>query len=363
MYLCFQCATCTGTCTSAQASDFRVRKLVRLAQLGLRSRILSGQLEWMCNTCYRCYERCPRGVDIPAIVIALRNLALKKGYVPEAVTLAEKAIIGSKNVFAIDHSLRRDWADYTGAEVEVKKKADTVYFVGCITSYSGRVQGIAQAISSILNNVEEDWTLLEDEWCCGHPLALSGGADRIRKNVEHNVKAIEAKRAKRVVTGCPGCYLELKNEYPKHLGRPLKFQVLHFTELLDEHIEKGSVKVPKLNGRVTYHDPCELGRIGGIFDEPRRIIKSFVPDLVEPRENLRDSTCCGAGGFVKGTNLSLSSDLADLRMEILLNTGARTCLSACPSCHQNLMEAAVRKGDSVQVLDIAELVAQQLGLL
>lgn len=360
--LCFQCKTCTGSCPSALASDFRIAKVVRLARLGLRTRVLSGDLIWKCTLCNRCRVRCPEGVDIPGVVKALRALMLERGGIPEAVFLAESAIWENKNVFNMDPSSRMDWVDYTGTEAQVKDRADLVYFVGCVTSYSGRAQSVAHAISSILNSVGEDWTLLKDEWCCGHPLALTGGTGRIKQSAKHNVGAIEATGASRVVTGCPGCYLELVHEYPKVLGRVSGFEVLHFTQLLDHYVSWGLLKMGKFEEKLTYHDPCELGRIGGVFQEPRNVIGSFCTSFLEPTENSENSNCCGAGGFVKGVDLPLASALADTRLEALTKTSAEVVVSACPSCYQNLLEASQRKGNELRVLDLSELVAQQLGL-
>jgi len=360
--LCFQCKTCTGSCPSALASDFRIAKVVRMARLGLRTRLLRGDLVWKCTLCDKCRVRCPEGVDIPGVVKALRALMLERGGIPEAVFLAESAIWENKNVFAMDPASRMDWVDYTGAEPQVKDTADLVYFVGCVTSYSGRAQDIAHAVSSILNGVGEDWTLLKDEWCCGHPLALTGGEGRIKQTAKHNVDVIEATGASRLVTGCPGCYLELAHAYPEVLGRAPRFEVLHITQLLDRYVERGLLEMKQFDEKLTYHDPCELGRIGGVFQEPRNVMGSFCTSFFEPVENLENSNCCGAGGFVKGVDLPLASTLADMRLEALAATGAEVVVSACPSCYQNLLEASQRKGNMVRVLDLSELVAQRAGL-
>lgn len=363
LYLCFQCGVCTGGCPPARLSDFRIRKLVRLAQFGLGNRILPSDSLWMCTACYKCHVRCPRGVDIPGIVTTLRNLAVREGLAPEAVVLAEKAIDSVKNPFGMDNSMRTEWSLYTGAELKLKKEADVVYFVGCVTAYSGRLQGVAHAITSILNHVGENWTLLEGEHCCGHVLMLSGAKNKFKEIAEQNLRAVEATGAKRLVTGCPSCFWAFKTEYAEALGRNPRFEVVHFTQLLDEYLREDKLSGTRFEGRVTYHDPCELGRLAGIYHAPRNLLHAFATEFVEARENLRDGRCCGAGGFVKGTNLSLASDLADVRLKILAETGAEVCISACPSCDLMLGEAVLREEGSPRVLDLAEFVAQQVGLL
>ncbi len=359
---CFQCATCSGSCPPARLTPFRIRKVIRQAQLGLRGKGLPSDMIWNCNLCYQCYVRCPRNVDLPGVIRALRNVEVKEGTAPEAVTLTESSLMDSGNIYGMDRSLGKDWIDYTGAEVEIKDKADVIYFAGCATSYVGRLQGVPLAISSILNHLKEDWTMI-DEVCCGHPLILSGATERYKEMASANVEAVEATGAKRLVTGCPGCYLEFKHEYPKVIGRETKFEVLHTTQLIHDAIRAGKLEEEKFEGKLTYHDPCELGRIAGIFDAPREIIGKFASNFVEVTWKGMDSNCCGAGGFVKGVNVELANGLADRRMATLAKTGAEVIVSACPTCEQILMEASTRMKEPIRVIDMAELVADQMNLI
>lgn len=294
----------------------------------------------------------------------MREAAVRSGLAPEKVLELERAVVDTKNVFAMDHAERGEWVLYTGAEAPVKEKADIVYFAGCVTSYSGRLQNIAASISAIMNHVGEDWTVLgQDESCCGHPLRLNGVTDNVKEIVENNVEAIEAREPRRLVTGCPGCYLAFRDEYPEVLGRELSFEVVHFTELLHEYLRLGKIAPSKLRIKATYHDPCELGRLAGIVEEPRYVLRRTVSRFIEAPENGVNGRCCGAGGGLKGHNLALSEALADTRYEMLTNTGAQIIVSACPACHQNLSEAAMRRETPLNIVDLAELMAQQLGLV
>lgn len=316
-----------------------------------------------CTTCGRCTEKCHLELNLLDLWLRLRELAVRQGLAPQSVGLMEKTLFGPKNIFGMDSQSRRDWATYTGTEVKVKDEAEVVYFVGCVTSYSGRSQRTAQAIAAILNHVGENWSLTTEEWCCGHPLGVSGSTEGYREFAEHNVQNIERMRAKIVVSGCPGCCLALREEYPRVLGRKPKFEALHFTQLLERYINEGRIHVPKLEAAATYHDPCELARLGGVVDEPRRVLGSFVKKLIEPEESGLIGRCCGSGGLLKATNSVMSGDLADKRIAMLNKTGADIILSACPSCDQNLGEASSRFPDSKRVQDLAELVAQQMSLI
>ncbi|MBS7642989.1 (Fe-S)-binding protein [Candidatus Bathyarchaeota archaeon] len=366
---CSQCAACTGSCPVALTGPLRIRKLMRQAQFGLRDKILQSDVLWTCTMCNECFERCPKAVDIPKVILTLRNLAVERGLAPKAVMQAESSVMNLRNLFGANPSIRefrlKKLTKFYPQMIQAKidEKADIVYWVGCIASYFGRIQGVPYAIASILNHVGENWTLLNEEWCCGRPLALSGVIGDYAKIAEHNVRVVEALGVRRLVTGCPGCMLAFKNDYPKILNRELNFEVIHFTQLLDQYVSKGMLASKKLVGRVVYHDPCELGRLGGIFKEPRNILERFVTRVVESKENLRNSRCCGAGGFVRGINSSLAESLALARLKTLLETDAELIVTACPGCEQNLKDAALKQKVGVQVLDVAELVARQLGLL
>ena len=231
-----------------------------------------------CTTCGRCTEKCHLELDLLDLWFRLRELAVRQGLAPQSVSLMEKALAASRNVFGMDSQSRTDWATYAGAEVKLQEKADIVYFVGCVTSYSGRSQGIAHSIASILNHVGENWSLMHEEWCCGHPLAVSGATQRYREIVEHNVRNIENMHAKVVVSGCPGCCLALKEEYPRILGRELNFEVVHFTQLLDRYATEGKLGIPELHATTTYHDPCELRLCQNSAEDVSRTVAAHCVD-------------------------------------------------------------------------------------
>jgi len=378
IFVCAQCGYCVKWCpiydrsgwesASPRGKIFLLKKMLEKNGSNLftsNSRIASEfvQRVFDCTTCGRCTEKCHLELDLLDLWVKLRELAVRQGLAPDSVGLMEKTLIGPKNVFGMDSQSRRDWATYTGAEIKVQDQADIVYFVGCVTSYAGRSQGIAQAITAILNHTGENWSLMAEEWCCGHPLGISGATQGYREITEHNVEAIENMGAKIVVSGCPGCYLALREEYPRVLGRKPNFEVVHFTQLLDRYISEGKLRVPKLHVTATYHDPCELARLGGVVDQPRRVLGSFVEKIIEPEESGSMGRCCGSGGLLKATNSSMSSALAEKRFAMLNRTGADVITSACPSCDQSLAEVSSKFPDSKRVQDLAELVANQMGLV
>ncbi|MFX1466427.1 MAG: (Fe-S)-binding protein, partial [Promethearchaeota archaeon] len=376
--VCFQCSQCTASCPISYVDPFNIRRLIRALQLGLKEKILRSDDIWKCTMCYECYDRCPNDVNIPKVIAALRKLAIEKGIGPKAVLDTEKNILELSNVWGLDEETRelaieelKDNLAIKRITFSTKPKAKVVYFPGCLSLYLNRAQGIASAIVAILDKAKENWTFLEELKCCGHPLILTGAAseDDLKKIAEWNVSKIEESGAKRLVTGCPGCLQAFKNEYPKILGRELNFEVIHFVQLLSEYLFSRRRRIPfpkKLIERVTYHDPCELGRVIDVFNEPREILQKtkVVSRFVESEpDNLRNSRCCGAGGFLKSTHERLSNDLADERLKTLIKTRSGLCVTACPSCKLQLMDTALRCDNQIKIMDIAELVAKQLKLL
>lgn len=325
---------------------------------------LADSLFLYCSVCGRCSAFCPLGIDTHSLIISMRRYFIEflgnSHCAVEFLSNLHDMINKYKNVFGIDNNLRGDWALYTGADVQIKSNAETVYFVGCVSSFQGRAQDIAYSITVLLNRFGEDWTLLQDEWCCGHPVVVSGGENKAREIVKHNVELIESIGAKKVVTGCPGCYLALKYEWPKLLNRELGFKVIHITELIDEYLRNNKIKISKINAKLTYHDPCELGRLGGILEQPRRILRYLTDELVEPDDYGKRGVCCGSGGMLKAVNPSLTENLAIKRFKKLKDTGAKLIVSACPTCIQAFEQAKRKIGDDVQIIDIAELVSEHL---
>jgi len=373
LYVCAQCGYCVNICPTYEKIPWESNsprgKLYFLKALsqshGIRNWLFGPKAnvtELFAKRVYDCTV-CPVRIDLPRLWKKLREGIVNAGLAPEAVERTRRSLIQSRNIFGMENSMRRDWADYSGADIKIKDRAEIVYFAGCVTSYSGRVQRIAESTVTILNHMDEDWTLLKDEWCCGHPLAVSGATQGFKEIAEHNIKAIDSTGAKRVVTACPGCALAFTEEYPELAGIEPRFEVLHLTELLNQYVERQGMEIPMLDKRVTYHDPCELGRLGGVLDEPRKVLRHSARELVQPRCEGLNGRCCGSGGLLKGVNLPVSEAIADDRLTALLQTGAEICVSACPSCIQTLKDAAERREKGPKVMDISELVAQQIGLI
>jgi Fe-S oxidoreductase len=217
----------------------------------------------------------------------------------------------------------------------------------------------AKAMATILNAAGENWTILEGEVCCGVPMKFSGGTSHMEELMETNIRAIESTGARKIVFSCPGCYRMFKQEYSEVLGN--RVRMVHGIELVDSYINSGKIKLKDKSGeRLTYHDPCELSRLLGITEEPRRVFANLTTQFVELPGNKFNVVCCGGGGLYKAIDLEGSFGIAEKRISQAEEIKAKTLTTACPSCYMTISQTARSKKSNVKVIDFAEAVAQQL---
>ncbi len=318
-----------------------------------------------CTLCGRCMETCPFGFQTHELWSKVREIIHDLEGTPRNVGMLEEMLDESQNPYGLDPDSRLDWADFTDLEeIPEKDEAEVAYFVGCTTAFKGANHETAFAIASILNHLEENWTVLgEDEWCCGSPVILAGDEHGAKEYAEHNVEAMQERGVKKVITGCSGCFRVFKWEYPKILGRELPFEVVHAIEYLRDKLASGELKLKQVEETVAYHDPCELSRLGGVIDAPRDAIDAFVEDYVELPENGMDVRCCGGGGLLQAANNDLRMAIIKRRLDQVQEAGADILTSGCPACKLSFADGVRELGYDIEVLDLMELAARQLGLL
>lgn len=333
---CVRCGRCRAPCPSYEVLEWestgaRGRMLIALSlATGLfpTEHMLTGLNT--CTTCDLCKELCPSGANPRWItVLARRDLALK-GHRSEAQETLYTRVRDYGN--SLGETLpRRNW--YKG---EVLLKGDYVYFVGCLSSY--RLPEIAASNYEILGRF--DVALLLDERCCGSPL-LKMGLDATEL-IEHNLSEIEKTGASTVITGCPGCMEALKENY--HL------KVLHSSEFFAGII--GELDLKPIELKVSYHDPCHLGRGSGIYEAPRKVLKNICSQI-EMAGHKEKARCCGGGGGVRASYREISIAMAKRRLQDSPEK-AEYIATTCPMCKRNLTDAGGK------VLDISEIVGMAL---
>jgi len=326
------------------------------------------QRMYECALCGYCLWRCPAGVKTIDVVKAARAYMLEHEQAPANVGALLANLSKEHNLYGLYHGMRSDWLGYPWIglkdKVEVGKKgAEVLYFVGCICSYSGKKNVTGKATAQILSKMGLDWTILgQDEWCCGDPALLSGDYAHALEAARHNVEKACELGVKKVVTSCAGCYRMWKQEYPALLGEDLRLEVSHISQYIVGALKDGSLKLGReLKSVLTYHDPCELGRLGEILEEPREILRAIPGvELREMAKNRYLSRCCGGGGDLKVAYPDLSMEVGTRRLNEAKDTGARMIVSCCPACELQLSDVAQKNGVPLQVLNIAEIVARAM---
>ena len=388
VYVCTRCGQCGvkydysekvfGVCPPGEHSAGFYTNLPS-GRLGIALEIFEGNLTlsdlsgapveaiYECTLCANCREKCESIsmetlkplIDIPAIVKALRADLFAAGVeVPEGVMRYGEAVEKTYNSFGAPTEKRADWLL---PEIKVAKDADTVFFAGCHAAY--QAPEVAQATAKILNKAGIEFSILgKDEHCCGDLLIMTGQLPLAREVARYNWERLKDKR---VIISCALCYRCCEDEYPKLLGEEFKLDTYHIIEILAELIEDGELKFKGKKGKtkekVTYHDPCELGRELKIYDEPRIIIEAIPGiELVELERNRENTWCCGGGGGLKGVDYDMAVEIGKDKVEEALATSAKRIVSACPSCKININDAIKAVGADLKAIDITELVVEAL---
>jgi heterodisulfide reductase subunit D len=287
---------------------------------------------------------------------------VKKGYgVPIHLKFGEH-IQKENNPYMEKHQDRWNWLP-TKKE-NLPKTAKTVFFVGCTSSY--RQTQIATATLNILEKLGEDYTIMwrpnQDEWCCGSPLQRTGQVDKAIKVAEHNLEAIRKTDANQVITSCSGCYKMIGGDYEELYDLKGDFKIVQSSQYLLDKIKSGELKFKNpVNMKVTYHDPCHLGRHSGVYEPPREVLKRIPGvELVEMPRNREHSWCCGAGGGVRAAYKDITMFAATDRIKEAEDTGAQAVTSACPFCWTGLHEAIEENKSKLGLYDITEIVEKAI---
>lgn len=388
MEACTRCAECVSACpTYAESNEnaeihpqrkiARAKDMWKADHLGLLARLFGihaasdGDLQahsdgvFRCTLCGRCHVVCPVQIDTRSLWISMREQLVDWGLYPEVFDMLRDRITGQHNISGDDNSNRLVWTqnmDRVPEGLEAKKGAETVYFMGCVGAMYPRVYSVPQSFAQILERAGENFTTLgSGEWCCGFPLEIAGMGKHAHDTARHNVEAVRAIGARRLVATCPSCYHTWAHEYPRMLDEPLGFEVYHSVELLAELIDEGKIKLNAFAQSITYHDPCDLGRTSGIFDAPRRVIEA-IPGIqfTEMADNRELSLCCGGGGDAEMADASVTAAVSKRRIEQAQATGAQVVVSACQQCNRTLAEAARKNKIRMRAMDITEVVWQAM---
>lgn len=341
--------------------------------------ILEGTLEpseelarvwFQCTTCGSCHAICHQSydpninwficnyIDHTKVWEAFRADLVEAGFAIPRHTELMQSIQDEHNPYFEKHQDRIKWLKGR----KFPKTAETVYFMGCTEPY--RLPDFAQKMVKILDTSGINYTIIPpEEWCCGSVAFRTGHLQIAQELAQHNVEAIQKTGAKNVLIHCAGCYKTFKEDYPEILGKELPFKVYNATEFFLDLVNQGKLRLTKpINEKVTYHDPCHLGRATEIYEAPRELLKKIPGiELVEMKRNRQNAWCCGAGGGVKAAFPELAIEIAQDRIREAEEAGVKTLVTACPFCVTNLRDGAKTLGkNDFKVIDILDLIASAL---
>ncbi len=356
--LCFQCGLCDAVCPWNRVRQFSMRKIIREATFGLTE--IDGDDIWRCTTCGRCPDRCPRGVKQIEVSVSLRRVASEYEVFPASVRSARTArasLISEGNPLQGERQKRADWAK----DLNVKpydEGMEILYFVGCYFSYDPRMKKVARATVDNFNKAGVDFGILgNEENCCGESIRKTGSEKVFKQLARDNIKTFIDRGVKRLVVSSPHCLHTFKNEYPEFM---VNFEVVHLSQYLMELVDADRLELSgEYVKKVTYHDPCYLGRHNDIYAAPRDLLQKIKGlELTEMVDSHQDSLCCGGGGGRIWMDTPQDERFSDLRLHQAKDTGAGVLATACPYCITNFEESRLNLEleEVLEVKDIAEIV-------
>ena len=340
-----KCTLCPNMCrfdcpvaTTERSEAFSPSVKARIAYL-----LETGKLEpsgdstepiYKCLNCDACERWCPFGFSLGDLLMGVKEDLVERGFsTPNARDVVERL---EKN-----HTIYEDGVRSFGEAT--KNRAEILYFGGCTTL--NRRTEVVKSTTDILESAGVDFTMLQDEWCCGAPLYMLGHKKTFENFVAHNIRAFKDTGCKTILCSCPECVYTIRTFYPKS-----KIRIMHTSEFFAELIKERKIGNLELKGEFTFHDPCVLSRKLGVYEEPRDILKSISGlTLKETYFNKEDTNCCGLGGALGMTNPQLAREISQKRAAELKES-SDSVISACPAC-----EFALENWGRLKAMDISEI--------
>jgi Fe-S oxidoreductase len=322
---------------------------------------------YACTGCLSCQQQC--GVyhhnHVFEVVQSVREEAVTRGLMKPEYMAIYYGLRGEDNVFGEPKSKRGDWAKGVDIKNATRESVDVLYHAGCLLSYDSELWDVAKAAVALLNAAGINAGIMgAEECCCGGRSYEIGYTGEFTKYGEHSMETFNSLGVSKVVTSCSDGYATFRNLYQK-LDIKQKYEPLHMAEYLPQLVRDGSLKLTKeVPMKVTYHDPCHLGRHLGdnaLYDQPRELLKGIPGiELVEMKRNRENAWCCGAGAGVSQANPDLSLWTATERLKEALATGATALVTSCPWCERNFKDAAAQSDIDIEIYDIAEIACKAL---
>ncbi len=363
--LCLDCGKCTVVCPIAQHDPAFNPRLIAQRRLSQNSRGSRDDTIWSCLSCYMCMERCNYHVKFPSFIHALRAESLSEG---TQIQCNHGGAIQAMMRLMARGDLQQKRLGWLPKDVELSSQSDTLFFVGCAPYFDvlfsdlgvNALEGVKGALK-LLNRAQVPFNIIANERCCGRDLLLQGDRKGFTVLAKANMDEFTRHGVKKIITNCPECYYTLKVNYPNMLGST-GIQVMHLTQVVAPLVQGGKLSLGKLEKRVTYQDPCTLGRCSRIFNEPRQVLSAVAGlKLVEMEQSREKALCCGSNSWLQCG--AVNRQIQKQRFAQAEISGAEILVTACPKCQIHL-RCAQKSSDGkiarLEILDLASLAAQSL---
>ncbi len=364
---CQQCITCSGYCT-VSPSFYGIETWSSKGKMLIARGLMKGELTfsnkvidtlYACTKCGLCFAQCFQDLEFHEVILHLRRKIAENKLVPQVFYTTANNISehGDPSATTIDRRLLRV---KNISNLVLPEIAENLCFLGCTTAT--RTPKTAEAIINILTQLNLDFTMLgKNEGCCGYILISTGLWEQAKEVANELISKIEKTRAKTIITPCSGCYYTFTRLYPEILGLNIPCKVLHTSQFLEKMIKEKEIRLKPLNLKVTYHDPCSLGRHSKVYDPPRNVLKAIPNlELIEMSLNRNCARCCGGGAGLWTFNNNISLETTQIRLkEDLIPANVNILTTACPQCQLNFRFASRRNSltnNLIKVYDITEMV-------
>ncbi|MHA1689122.1 MAG: (Fe-S)-binding protein [Promethearchaeota archaeon] len=374
LFTCFHCGKCTSACPVAEQFPYNPHQIVKLGSRGIKGRVIEDQVLRYCLTCGNCMETCPQGVNFIEFIKKARRYLIDEGKSYEEThdgiltTITELQAKNSSGFKLTNEMILK--------EHEIAHEGKVAYFFGCLPILDvifdyldvNLMEIVRNAVGILSTVLGTPPVLIEDIKCCGHDALWKGHYETFKKLAEHNVKLINELGIDTIVTTCAECYRTLKMDYPKHI-KNINFKVIHLSELIEEKLRKNELQFSEtFHEKVTYHDPCRLGRHMKIYDPPREILTAMQKNgiIFKEMERIKENApCCGVSCFINCNDISKA-----LQMDRLMEAKevANLLVTTCPKCqihYKCFLHEKKEKDDEImnlKITDLTNLIAKLMGL-
>jgi Fe-S oxidoreductase len=383
--LCLQCGACSGACPFGYVMDFPPHGMIAALRAGMFDDLVGTDTSWMCVSCYACTQVCPTKIPVTAgLTTKVKEEMLLAGNVPTELQDALENAQRYNNPLGESPRKRAEWASAIVPEVTIMAKAkrpvNVLWFVGDYASYHTRVMQSTQALAKILNALEVDFGILgPEEVSDGDSLRLAGETGLFEMMAEKNAQVLQKYQFDEIITTDPHAYNAIKNEYP---NLEISYPVRHYTQFLTDHLDRlESLMKHSIDAKIVFHDPCYLGRVNGVYEEPRQLLQAIPGvELMEMAHSRENSLCCGGGGggmWLDGFQWEKAqARISEWRIREAISAfgveevkdakkpTAHILAVACPYEAPRFEDATktVPGAEGVLVMDIAELLAKAMGI-